>query len=147
MKTTEALTMEPAYVINDEGSGKWRVFKVRLDTMEVESEHVVSNGRCDCKGWQHNMKCRHLQMVFNMYPVVDRGTARKAAAEVVESWEGQFERLIFDDYVFDGPEENGVRLVKLKARGESIGIEGVDKKPHRRLFAVRRGVFIEVTVE
>lgn len=140
-------TMEPAYVISEEGTGKWRVFKVDLGEMSVIAEHVVSNGRCDCEGWKHNMKCRHLQMVFNMYPIVTRGQARKAASEVISMWEDQFERLIFDDYIFDGPEEEGVKLVRLKARGESIGVQGVDKKPHRRLFAVRRGVFIEVTVE
>ena len=145
MKASTA--MEPAYVITEEGTGKWRVFKVDLEGMDVLAEHSVSNGRCDCKGWEHNMKCRHLQMVFNMYPTVTRAQARKAAAEVISMWEGAFERIMFDDYVFDGPEEEGVKLVKLKARGESIGVQGVDKKPHRRLFAVRRGVFIEVTIE
>ncbi len=145
MKASTA--MEPAYIISQEGEGKWRVFKIDLAETSILAEHVVSNGRCDCKGWQHNMKCRHLQMVFNMYPTVTRGEARKAAAEVISSWEDVFERIMFDDYVFDGPEEEGVKLVRLKARGESIGVEGVDKKPHRRIFAVRKSVFIEVTVE
>lgn len=139
--------MEPAYVISEQGEGSWRVFKVDLSTLTILAEHAVSNGRCDCEGWKHNMKCRHLQMVFGMYPVVTRAQARKAAAEVIEEWQEQFERIVFDDYLFDGPEEEGVRLVKLKANGESIGVEGVDKKPHKRLFAVRKGVFIEVSIQ
>jgi hypothetical protein len=82
-----------------------------------------------------------------MLPTVTRGAARKAASEVIQAWEGFFERIVFDDYVFDGPEEEGIRLVKLRARGQSVGVEGVDKKPHRRLLAVRKGVFVEVKIE
>jgi hypothetical protein len=143
----EANEIEPAYLITEEAPGKWKVFKVDLGAMTVIKEHEVSNGRCDCEGWKHNAKCRHLQMVFNMLPTVTRAAARKAASEVIEAWQGFFERIIFDDYVFDGPEEEGVRLVKLRARGQSVGVEGVDKKPHRRLLAVRKGVFVEVKIE
>ncbi len=74
--------MEPAYVISEQGEGSWRVFKVDLSTLTILAEHAVSNGRCDCEGWKHNMKCRHLQMAFGMYPVVTRAQARKAVGAV-----------------------------------------------------------------
>jgi hypothetical protein len=136
--------IEPAYIVQEDGEGRWKVYKVDLDAMSVLAKHVVSSGRCDCEGWKHNMKCRHLQMVFSLYPTTDRKTARKAASEVIHSWEDKFSRIIFDDYVFVDAEEEEVRTIRLKARGEPISLEG---KISKRLFAVRRGVFIEVSIE
>jgi hypothetical protein len=142
--TNTASGIEPAYIVQEDGDGRWKVYKVDLDTMSVLAKHVVSGGRCDCEGWKHNMKCRHLQMVFTLYPTTDRKTARKAASEVIRSWEEKFNRILFDDYVFVDAEEEVIRTIHLKAKGEPISLEG---KIFKRLFAVRRGVFIEVSIE
>ena len=42
---------------------KWSVRKVNKVTSETSAEHTIENEECDCKGFEHKSKCKHVEMI------------------------------------------------------------------------------------
>jgi len=152
----KSLKPEPGYLVEKVKDGEWIVRKIDVaDPTQVLGEHHVRFGKCDCHGFQRSqdLTCRHTDMILTNPTVVDRRVARKAAAEVLFMWNDSLDGLMFDEYieagvgegdVFAGPGEGeGIRAVRLRARGKPIVLRG---KEYRRIFTVRRRMQVIVDI-
>ena len=137
-------------------TGEWVIRKIDVaNPTRVLGEHRVQFGKCDCQGFQrsHDLTCRHTDMVLTNPTVVDRRTARRAAAEVIFGWGGSLDGLMFDEYieagtgegdVFAAPGEGeGIKAVRLRARSKPIVLGG---KEYKRIFTVRRRMQVIVEI-
>jgi len=43
--------------------GKWSVRKVNKVTSNTSAEHTIEKEKCDCKGFEHKSKCKHVEMI------------------------------------------------------------------------------------
>jgi hypothetical protein len=141
------LSGEPGYLTSQIGPNQYRVFKVdpAVEPVVVLAKHVVQNGVCDCEGFKHRAKCRHVEMVQWKPKGVDRMTARADVTHVVNSWGDRFSRVVFGEYEFSGPDEEVVLAVKLKAYGKPIEFQGV--KHYRITGITKAGTFVVMEIE
>lgn len=152
----KAIKPEPGYIVEKVKDGEWIIRKIDVsDPARSLGEHRVVFGRCDCQGFSRSqdLRCRHTDMVLTNPTVVDRKTARKAAAEILFVWDGAFDGLIFNEYIeagagegdaFAAPGEGeGIKAVRLRARGKPLVMGG---KEYRRVFCVRRRMQVIVDI-
>lgn len=90
------------YVCSFGSDGKWSVRKVNKVTSKTTAEHFISkDGKadvCDCKGFEHKGKCKHIEMVRGKF-AKSKGD-KNIPADKVEA-----ASKFLDDYVkghFDG---------------------------------------------
>ena len=55
------------YICSYTARGKWEVRKVNKDSSETEATHIIDKSKCDCKGFEHGDKCKHLQMITGKF--------------------------------------------------------------------------------
>lgn len=140
------LSAEAGYLTSQTGPNQYTVYKVdpTTDPVNVLAKHAVINGVCDCEGFKHRMKCRHVEMIQSRPKPVNRAIARADASEVISSWGDRFERMVFDDYEFTDAEETLVKTVKIKAHGKPIHFDGVD---HFRITGITKaGTWVVVDI-
>ena len=51
------------YVCSYDTKGKWSVRKVNKVNSETSAEHFIEKDKCDCKGFEHKQKCKHVEMI------------------------------------------------------------------------------------
>lgn len=51
------------YVCSYDTKGKWSVRKVNKVTSETAAEYFIIKEKCDCKGFEHKSKCKHVEMI------------------------------------------------------------------------------------
>lgn len=147
--TSEAKQINDAdihYFKSQVGPNHWLILKTDVSTHPPTTlaRYNVQAGMCECEGFKHRSTCRHLGMIRLRPSGVDRPTARQVASELIASWEGLFQRIVFDDYEFMPENETVVRKVKLKAKGNPVVIDG---KEYRTLTSIRKNVFVELVIE
>lgn len=138
---------EAGYLLSKVREGEWTVYKTDITSGEVVilAKYVVRDATCTCEGFQHRKDCRHVKMVYGRPKGVDRATARRDVQEIIASWLDRFDRITFDDYVFEDAEEQVVKAVKLKAHGRPILLDGVEH--HKITGITRAGTFVEVSIQ
>lgn len=113
----------------------------------VEARHVVRRGKCDCKGFEHRLDCRHLKMVQHRHEAVDRKVARQAVWRLIarlETWP-EIDRLVLEGYETDGEDDTLVRRAVVRAFGRGVEIEGTK---YWKIFGlVKPNVLVEVRIE
>lgn len=139
------------YLLSKEDESTWTVLKFKDDPENagvpiVEAKHVVKHGKCDCKGFEHRLDCRHVKMVQHRHEAVDRKTARQAASRLVdrlEEWP-EIDRMVLDGYETDGEDDTRVRRVLIRAWGRPVEVEGVQYRT--MLGMMKPNVLIEVRI-
>jgi len=145
-KMKAAIHAEAGYLTSQTGENDYKVFKMEPGAASptVLKEYTIKNGICSCPGFKHRARCRHVDMVQWRPGGVDRRLARAAVTDFIASWEGQFDRVVFDEYEFKDEEEMLVKVVKLKAHGKPIHFQGVD---HYKIVGItKENVFIVVEI-
>jgi hypothetical protein len=142
------LMVEPGYLFSQVGPNHWKVLKVDPTTTPISilARHEVKQGTCDCEGFKHHLKCRHVAVVQANPPLSNRAHARHAVADILESWQeiANFSRLVFDEYEFADAEEEQIRSVRITAHGTPIMVDGVQ---HSRITGVTKsGVHVIVRI-
>lgn len=55
------------YVCSYNSKGKWSVRKVDKRTSETVSEYSIEQSKCECKGFEHHDKCKHVEMITGKF--------------------------------------------------------------------------------
>lgn len=140
------------YLLSKEDDATWTVLKFKDDpeapgTPIVETKHIVKRGKCDCKGFEHRLDCRHVKMIQHRHEAVDRTAARQAVSRLIarlEEWP-EIDRLVLEGYETDGEDDARVRRAIIRAWGEAVEVEGV--KYWKILGLMKPNVLIEVRIE
>ena len=140
------------YLLSKEGENIWTVLKFKDDpdyagVPIVEARHVVKHGKCDCKGFEHRLDCRHVKMIQHRHESVDRTAARQAVSRLIarlETWP-EIDRLVLEGYETDGEDDARVRRAIIRAWGSPVVVEGVSYRT--MLGLMKPNVLIEVRIE
>jgi hypothetical protein len=148
MSEERKLKIDPGYIVSEIGPNQFKVYKLDFSPspdgyINVEKAYSVIQGVCDCEGFKHRLRCRHVDLIRNRPKTVSRLEARVAAVEIMESWEWRFDRIVFDEFVFE-EDSDDIREVKLKAWGKPIIFDG---RNHNKLTGVaKNGAFVILDV-
>ena len=129
-------------------NGGYEVIKLEFrdgGEYEIVTRHQIINGICDCEGFQHRKKCRHVTMCRdrdNAAPV-SRRMARKAMQAVMNGLQGQFDEIEFAGYDFVDEEEEMVTKVNLVAYGSPYNIDG---ESWPVISGIRDGAWVEIEI-
>ena len=140
------LHAEAGYLTSQTGENKYRVFKIdpTTESPTILAQHDIANGVCDCAGFKHRSKCRHVDMIQWRPKGIDRIAARSEVTHIINSWADRFDRIVFDEYEFTDADETMVKVVKLKAHGSPISFQGVD---HYKITGITKaGVFVVLEI-
>ena len=138
------------YLLSKEDEATWTVLKVDLDKpadQVVVARHIVKRGKCDCKGFEHRLDCRHVKMIQHRHEAVDRTAARQAVSRIIdriEQWP-EIDRLVLDGYETDGEDDSRVRRAIIRAWGRPLEVEGT--KYWKIIGLMKPNVLIEVRIE
>ncbi len=142
------LHSEAGYLIREGSAGEWKIYKMDCSDPGPEAvilaRYTVKDGKCDCEAGKHGKECRHIKLAYDRPKGVGRAVARADAAEIVSAWGDRFARITFDDYVFEDPDEQVVKCVRLKALGRPIEFDGASFSKITGI--TRAGTFVEVNI-
>lgn len=148
-KKAELHAVWEGYLLSKIDEAECRVLKVEVredGSSGIVGRHTVKRGKCDCKGFEHRLDCRHVKLVHHRQDPFDRAKARSVVADTIEKLETwpEFDRVVLDGYETDGEDDSRARLAILRAWGRPFEFDGVK---HWKILGWTKGVVIEVRIE